>query len=1128
MKRVVLFLSLMLCGLAEVSSQTHFVPVFSGNGTDHMNFYVLTATLDGVALQAGDEIAVYDATYCVGVGVIVTPGTMISIAASKDDPVTTSIVDGYRSGNTASFKIWDASAGIEISDVDITLIGGSLIFEVGASAFFNLVATSPVQQNTAPVVGDIPDQTVAEGIAFASINLDNYVTDNETPDAIIAWTYSGNTHLAVSIVDRIATITSVNPDWNGSETLTFSATDDDPTNPLFANDNATFTITAINDAPVITGQVPLSVNEETALTLVVENFTITDVDNPTGPFTLTVQGGTNYVLSGPNRITPSLNYNGPLTVPVTVSDGNLSGSVFNTLVTVLPVNDYPHFISTPGLANANVGTFYTFTFTASDVDGDPLTWWAENLPGWLSFDTQTHIVSGTPQIGDVGEHHYQIYIDDGHGAVHTNLMITVLASSVKLAFTTPSQTLYTGFPSQIITAELQDGAGNPVNVAANTPLLLSSTSLTGTFSIDRNSWVNVTGITIPAGSHSVNLFYKDNTAGSPVITASEDPDQGWTNATQTLTVEQSSLSHVMHLVFGTVRTSTDGIPANGQLSFSAYIVTRPGEMLNVGSLESDYQDGYWWVQCSSFPTGWAAGETVHIDFSDAGSGEVGTVEVTLSNEAEDDAGQVILTPLQTPVILSMIPMNTNLIFTLEDQMELVTFNVYRDTIANFVPDKITGLNRIANHISDEDAMTPGVQWTDLNAVGNPQTNHFYIFTATIGGFESGNSTMVGEFDFSLITSPTSDFNEIALPLYLSGITTASQLRAIIPNCSSVAYWNTSTQAYKQYSPAIPPTNFTVQMGYPYYVNVTNDAVFTLTGTIVSPTFSLITTPTTDFNDVMLPMDKTSIRTASQLRTDIPYCSSVARWNASTQAYKQYSPSLPPTNFNVRVGYPYYVNVTSNTVWPVAGGSKSTYSAFEELIQKNCAPHLVYGRINLTSPLKESDIRFTAFQTSTPDEILDQSSPGCMLQDGYYVIQCHSFASGWEAGETVKVVFTDQYGKQFEETEVVLTNDAVDEAKAITIDGSQTRKFQLQSVPNPFTDHTRIQYQIPEEGQVELSVYNLSGEKVRTLVNEYKSAGTYDVTWYGNDDQGIKMPEGLYIYFLRSNGQYMAKKSLLIR
>ena len=101
-----------------------------------------------------------------------------------------------------------------------------------------------------PVVGDIPDQTIAEGHTFATITLDDYVSDVDNTDAEMTWTYSGNTQLTVSIVDRVATITIPSVDWYGAETITFKATDP---GVLCDDDAAVFTVTAVNDPPVVSG-----------------------------------------------------------------------------------------------------------------------------------------------------------------------------------------------------------------------------------------------------------------------------------------------------------------------------------------------------------------------------------------------------------------------------------------------------------------------------------------------------------------------------------------------------------------------------------------------------------------------------------------------------------------------------------------------------------------------------------------------------------------------------------------------------------------------------------------------------------------------------------------------------------
>ena len=101
--------------------------------------------------------------------------------------------------------------------------------------------------NDPPVITDIPDQTIAEGCFYLhqSGQLCFRRGQYRRGDDL---TYSGNAQLIVSIVDRVATITT-NADWFGAETITFKATDP---GALFDTDPATFTVTNVNDPPAIT------------------------------------------------------------------------------------------------------------------------------------------------------------------------------------------------------------------------------------------------------------------------------------------------------------------------------------------------------------------------------------------------------------------------------------------------------------------------------------------------------------------------------------------------------------------------------------------------------------------------------------------------------------------------------------------------------------------------------------------------------------------------------------------------------------------------------------------------------------------------------------------------------------
>ncbi len=456
-----------------------------------------------------------------------------------------------------------------------------------------------------------------------------------------------------------------------------------------------------------------------------------------------------------------------------------------------------------------------------------------------------------------------------------------------------------------------------------------------------------------------------------------------------------------------------------------------------------------------------------------------------------------------------------------------SYNVYRGTSAFFTPDRASGANRIGFHVIDQDAGTTGIQWTDASSTaGDCGINCCYVVTAVNASGESGNSNRFAEFDYSLITTPSTDFNEIALPLNQSGITNAQQLMTDVPNCNSVARWNPFTQGYEQYVPGLSFTNFSVQMGYPYYVNVTSGSIFSMSGEPASPTFNLVTTATTDFNEIMLAMNKTSITKASGLMGDIPNCNSVAVWNAASQGYSQFVPGLSFTDFDVRLGYPYYVNVTANGTWPSGGIPKT--SVHERLaaaiMGRGHVPHAVWG----SAPER---IRFRTFISTRPDEVLTEVSPGNAIRDGYVLIQCAGFTSAWKPGETLVVELESQKGNPTGRAEIILTAEPSDKIEEFASSGSgiQPEAYKLdQNYPNPFNPETMIRYSLAKAGFVRLSIYNLSGQEIRTLVNDTKQAGSHESTWDGKNDSGQPVPSGLYFYHLHSGLVEKKMKAILVR
>ena len=90
------------------------------------------------------------------------------------------------------------------------------------------------------------------------------------------------------------------------------------------------------------------------------------------------------------------------------------------------------------------------------------------------------------------------------------------------------------------------------------------------------------------------------------------------------------------------------------------------------------------------------------------------------------------------------------------------------------------------------------------------------------------------------------------------------------------------------------------------------------------------------------------------------------------------------------------------------------------------------------------------------------------------------------------------------------------------------QFALSTYPNPFNSSTAIEFDLPHEGNVELSIYNISGQKISMLVNKRLISGKYSYRWDGRDSKGIKVSSGLYFARLVSGKNIVSKKLLLLK
>ncbi|MEJ2634070.1 MAG: T9SS type A sorting domain-containing protein [Calditrichia bacterium] len=102
---------------------------------------------------------------------------------------------------------------------------------------------------------------------------------------------------------------------------------------------------------------------------------------------------------------------------------------------------------------------------------------------------------------------------------------------------------------------------------------------------------------------------------------------------------------------------------------------------------------------------------------------------------------------------------------------------------------------------------------------------------------------------------------------------------------------------------------------------------------------------------------------------------------------------------------------------------------------------------------------------------------------------------------------------------------IDGKEPISLSGS----FALdQNFPNPFNPSTTLTYRLARSVKVQLTIFDLLGRKIRLLLDDRQAAGFYEVLWDGNDDRGVPVASGVYIYRLKAGNYSKSHKMILIR
>ncbi|WP_240998128.1 tandem-95 repeat protein [Vibrio owensii] len=235
---------------------------------------------------------------------------------------TVEIVDGKLVFTPAENFNGDATISYTVSD-------GALEDEAEVSVTVNPLNDAPTTENA------IPSQVLPEDFAEYTINLNDAFSDVDNTDSELTFSVSGNSNIQVSIVDGIATITPT-ADWNGSEELTFTATDP---SGLEVSQTVDFTVNAVAD--IVADSADIVEDTPTVLN-VLGNDTfegqspVVSVEAGNGP----ANGSVVVNNDGTITYTPNQDYNGADEFTYTVTSGGVTETTTVTL-NVTPVNDKP-------------------------------------------------------------------------------------------------------------------------------------------------------------------------------------------------------------------------------------------------------------------------------------------------------------------------------------------------------------------------------------------------------------------------------------------------------------------------------------------------------------------------------------------------------------------------------------------------------------------------------------------------------------------------------------------------------------------------------------------------------------------------------------------------------------------
>ena len=1051
--------------------------------------------------------------------------------------------------------------------------------------------------NQAPVVTDIPDQTILEGQLFAIIDLDDYVSDPDNADNELTWTFSGNTELVVVIDTGNIAIVTYPGGFTGTEIITFTATDP---GLLADSDQASFTVNADLNPDFTIDVTPETITIEGGLASpFAYNIAIGSIDGFSDAVDLAVTG-VGITFTGDFTVDPVAapglsTFNGAIdpSTPTGVYDlvfTGTSGSVkadtvqlevgscvappivvtsLDTLVVIAEEGSSPADELVYVTNGAVCGTLYwEVTSNQSWVSANPQSGNVDagETPGdevTLSFNTAGLTAAGSPYIAQVQFMPVVVGKDvnaDENGVIEITLFITEKPVSEDTVWVSHEST----FPGEDVAVDLsfqnfEELAGMSAGLSWNSAdVTLDSVVFTGSrveyisnkittinnidrtlahglfrlppeplvpvgsglwatlwFSVDGGAApqiVNIDTVFIDPGVELMfsdeigNSIYPQFSAGSISIgELSENCISGFVNdvngAVDGATVELWDET-------GLIATTTTNVDGYYQFCF----MIPPADGYTVRA----YKDGY-------YPGTQGGVSLPDSDVNILLGGYIAEVTPTyewvdlycqggaLQNDQPIPVGSVVEAFDPDGVLCGRWVVTTPGTFGF--------MPVYVDDPYSPGVDEGCVLG---------DAITLKLDGGDVDLTGDP-----LVWTGNGDRYEACFNTST---DVTCCLHLAAGWNLVSLNVALPTSDLEALFADVMDNTDVILSFESVGLTY---DPDLPDfsTLFDVDNAHGYWFRMDAADSICITGSLVAAATPIALE--NNWNLVSyLPETPLSVPDAlTSIRSSVVVVLGYENGGLS------YDPALPElaTLNEMKACFGYWIKTNSAGTLIYPDGVPTFVSSIPDATRNlnSFVPRVQTS--NTWINLYGSNVKLDGREIPSGSIIEAYNEAGIMVgefsvrQSGKFgfmpVYGPDNFSTNNDIANAGKISFKIN-GEQIEQTidwtangERVFVNEFTTVGKA----GVLPDQFSLaQNYPNPFNPETSIEYVVAKPGFVEVSVYNVMGAKVKTLVSEYQAAGTYSVKWFGNSDGGAQVASGVYFYKLTAGDFSEIKKMTLLK